>query len=204
MSEDIPEELRRALEARPEALAVFSKLPPSHRRQHIGFVAEAKRPETRQRRAARTLEMLLQPQSVVSGYSGTPLPQKLGLKAGMLVHFLDAPPGYEQAVAIDGLQLSTEVSTEVSTEARPGLDFAQIFVTQHQQLLERLAATKDAIVKNGMIWVSWPKRTSGLDTNLTENIIRAEALALGLVDVKVASIDSTWSGLKLVYRVRDR
>jgi hypothetical protein len=130
-----------------------------------------------------------------AGYSGTPLPQKLGLKPGQRVWLVKAPDGFEKNVPRD--------ATLLDRLARP-IDFAAIFVTSVSDLTKRLPKLIAALAPTGMIWVCWPKKASKVPTDLTEDVIRDIALAAGVVDVKVCAISDVWSGLKLVIRVKDR
>lgn len=129
-----------------------------------------------------------------SGYSGTPLAQKLGLKPGMRAWYLGMPDSVRAEVERDALPVENLDSPE------PPVDFAHVFVTSCAALDCELRMLLPLIARDGTIWVSWPKRTSKVDTNITEDVIRAVALPLGLVDVKVCAVDDTWSGLKLVIR----
>lgn len=128
------------------------------------------------------------------GYSGTPLAKKLGFKPGMSVTFLHAPPQLPHLLGDipEGVAI-----TKGLTSRR---DLVLIFVQQAGDLSKALPALMSAIAPDGMIWVAWPKRTSKLPTDLTEDAIRAVVLPSGLVDVKVCAIDEAWSGLKLVIR----
>jgi hypothetical protein len=130
------------------------------------------------------------------GYSATPLVKKLGIKADARLTFLDAP--VEFASLVGELPLGAKMS------ARGILDFAIVFVTTRTKLEKRFEALIERLTPAGMIWVSWPKKTSGVATELTENVVRDIGLRAGLVDVKVCAIDDTWSGLKFVRRLRDR
>lgn len=134
---------------------------------------------------------------MTSGYSTTPLIKKLGLKAGQNVAIVGAPEGYLGLLGPlpEGLSL-------VAAEDIP-LDFAHIFVTSRTDLDRQLRELLNRIAANGMIWVSWPKRSSKVPTDVTEDVVREVALPMGLVDVKVAAIDEVWSGLKLVIRVKN-
>jgi hypothetical protein len=129
-----------------------------------------------------------------AGYSGTPLPKKLGFKPGMRVHFHAAPP------ELPGLlgELPDGV-TELKRPAAP-LDLVLLFVTERKELAKRLATLQDRLDPAGMLWVCWPKRASGVPTDITEDVVREVALPRGLVDTKVAAVDATWSGLRLVIR----
>lgn len=131
-----------------------------------------------------------------AGYSGTPLVKKLGIKPGARFSFYDAPS--------DFATLLGDVPAGAKPSTRGTLDFAIVFVTTKATLSKRFDALIDRMTPEGMIWVSWPKKSSGVPTELTENLIRDIGLAAGLVDVKVCAIDDTWSGLKFVRRLRDR
>jgi len=134
----------------------------------------------------------------VAGYSGTPLPKKLGIKEGSTVAFSGAPPEFE--VALGDLPDAVTIKRRVA----PPLDVAVAFFTRRGELERRLAALSRVIHPDGGLWIAWPKRSSGVDTDLTEDVVRELGLAGGLVDNKVCAIDETWSGLRLVYRLRDR
>jgi len=133
-----------------------------------------------------------------AGYSGTPLPKKLGIKDGQRLAFINAPPNY---AGLLGFAYPHETTAGSEPEA---YDFIHFFTRSQADLDGALPGLKRALRKNGALWVSWPKKASGVPTDLTENTIRDLALAAGLVDVKVCAVDETWSGLKLVYRVKDR
>jgi hypothetical protein len=133
-----------------------------------------------------------------TGYSGKPLAQKLGIKPGFRIFVVGAPAAYETIVGAlpDGAAIV----------ARPGktLDMVHVFATERATLGKRLAGYRKAIAPDGMIWVSWPKKASGVPTDLSDVVIRDAALPLGLVDVKVCAVDATWSGLKFVVRKSER
>jgi hypothetical protein len=135
----------------------------------------------------------------MAGYSGTPLVRKLGVKAGFRMYVEGAPPHYADLVA----PLPEGVRVETGEDARD-LDFVHVFVERAAGLAARLAALRTRIVPAGMVWVSWPKRASGVATDVTEDVVRAAALEVGLVDVKVCAVDDVWSGLKLMVRRSDR
>ena len=129
----------------------------------------------------------------MSGYSGKSLRDKLGIKSGYSAVFLFAPPSYiEELGEIDDI--------EIHPVLRGGHDFVHIFFKEKSALIQMLPQLFKAIKPNGSIWISWPKKTSRVKTDITENTIREVCLPLGLVDVKVAAIDDVWSGLKLVVR----
>ena len=131
---------------------------------------------------------------MTAGYSGTPLAKKLSLKDGMRVWFLDMPQSVRSEIEGADLTLSED---EVPT---PGLHAAHIFVTDRDTMEQHLATLREMIDPAGQVWVSWPKKASKVDTDITEDTIREVALPMGLVDIKVCAVDAVWSGLKLVIR----
>ncbi|MDX8495722.1 DUF3052 domain-containing protein [Mesorhizobium sp. VK22B] len=138
-----------------------------------------------------------------AGYSGTPLPAKLGLKDGMVAAFIALPPelaDLTEAVAFAGVERLTEWS---SISANQKYDAVHAFTRQRAEIEDGLAGIETAIKRDGMVWVSWPKKASKVPTDVTEDVIRTQALKLDLVDVKVAAVNEIWSGLKLVIR-KDR
>jgi hypothetical protein len=130
----------------------------------------------------------------VSGYSGTPLAQKLGIKAGCRLCVQSGPPNYPQLLA----PLPGPVHAVMRVSATT--DIIHVFATKRTQLARVLKSTLSKMRPDAVLWVSWPKKASGVATDITEDTIRALALPLGLVDVKVCAVDDTWSGLKLVVR----
>jgi hypothetical protein len=135
----------------------------------------------------------------MAGYSGTPLPKKLGIKNGHIVAFIAAPDAFAEALG------PLPESVQVSTSAR-GDDFDVIvfFVTRRRELARRFEALSKHIHMAGGLWIAWPKRASGVATDITEDGVREIALDIGLVDNKVCAIDETWSGLRCVHRLEDR
>jgi hypothetical protein len=131
---------------------------------------------------------------VSAGYSGTPLPRKLGLKSGMRVHWAGAPPEFPELLG----ELPDDV--RVLARAAAPLDLVVLFVTSRRELERRLPALHERLARDGMLWVAWPKKASGVQTDMTEDVVRDVALPRGLVDTKVAAVDATWSGLRLVIR----
>ncbi len=132
-----------------------------------------------------------------SGYSGTPLVQKLGVKAGHRVLVDGAPSGFALAPLPAGVDIHRRLG--------PGpYDLVITFCADRARLDRRFDALADHLTKAGALWIAWPKQASGVSTDLSGNVVREVALAAGLVDVKVCAIDATWSGLKIVRRVRDR
>jgi hypothetical protein len=128
----------------------------------------------------------------VSGYSGTPLPRKLGVQAGTRVAWLSAPRHFDDLVG------DLPGGVTVLRALRPPVDLLVQFTTIRAELARRLPKLRDAIFPDGAAWVAWPKRSSGVATDVTEDVVRDLALPIGLVDIKVCAIDETWSGLKLV------
>jgi hypothetical protein len=131
---------------------------------------------------------------VPAGYSGTPLPRKLGLRDGHRVALLDAPD------AVVDLIEPRPAALRIRRDLRGRVDIVLHFVTERRALERRIGATSRAVFPDGGLWVAWPKRSSGVATDVTEDVVREVALPLGLVDNKVCAIDTTWSGLRLVWR----
>lgn len=134
----------------------------------------------------------------MAGYSGTPLVKKLGIKPGQRIALLSGPPRYLQNLG----PLPAKVSC--GEELSEKLDFIQLFVTSQAELKACFGKAKRCLAVDGSLWISWPKKASGVATDLNENAVREVGLALGLVDVKVCAVDDTWSGLKFVFRLKDR
>jgi hypothetical protein len=134
----------------------------------------------------------------VSGYSGTPLARKLGLKDGMRVWW-DGVPDSVAGEIYEGLEQQGS-SIELLDTPEPPIDAAQVFVTGRGELEAKLQQLMPLLGPGGFIWVSWPKKASKVPTDITEDVIRDVCLPMGLVDVKVCAVDSTWSGLKLMRR----
>ena len=134
----------------------------------------------------------------MAGYSGTPLAKKLGIKEGFRVRVKNAPANYLELIA----PLANNV--DVSPSARTNVDLWHLFTRSAKELKTQLPTAMAQIQQNGMIWVSWPKKSSGESTDVTGDVIRSVAFPLGLVDVKVCAVDTTWSGLKLVIRKENR
>jgi hypothetical protein len=130
------------------------------------------------------------------GYSGTPLVEKLGIKPGARLKFVSEPKGF------DALLGELPEGTRFATSG--ALDFAILFAKARSDLVKGFSRLRDRLEPNGMLWVGWPKKTSGVETDLTEGLVRTFGLESGLVDVKVCAIDDTWSGLKFVRRLKDR
>jgi hypothetical protein len=134
------------------------------------------------------------------GYSGTPLAQKLGLKDGHRALFIDLPVSLVDLTTSRQFLESTRITVDQLGDATPGYDFIHLFATA-RSVLEALAQPlMNLIARDGMIWVSWPKKAAKVATDITEDVIRDVVLPIGLVDVKVCAVDEIWSGLKLVIR----
>lgn len=131
-----------------------------------------------------------------SGYSGTPLAKKLGIKEGFRIALYHQPEYY--------FNLFTDFPNDVKIINKSKVDFIHYFVKEEKQLLKDISKLKNQIEQNGMIWISWPKKSSKVETDITEDAIRNIALKNGLVDIKVCAVDEIWSGLKLVIPVKER
>jgi len=128
---------------------------------------------------------------MAAGYSGTPLPKKLGITEGSTLALIEAPPG-----VVDGLPSGVTVKHQ----ARGSADVVVAFFTQRAAFERRVGALAKMIFPSGGLWIAWPKRASGVETTMDEHVVRAAALPLGLVDNKICAIDETWSGLRVVWR----
>jgi len=132
------------------------------------------------------------------GYSGTPLTQKLGIKPGDAIAFINPPKNYAKTLG------TLPEGVKVSSRLGSNLNVVQMFVTSRADLERYLPAARKSIRQDGMIWISWPKQAAKMITDLNENVVRGIGLEAGLVDIKVCAVDETWSGLKFVIRVKDR
>ena len=132
------------------------------------------------------------------GYSGTPLPKKLGIKNGFQVCLINAPPEVQSELksALAGCNLARAGSVP--------LDFAMLFTKSKSELTKEFTRIAKMLAPAGMLWVSWPKKSSGVAADLDENVVRDIGLGAGLVDVKVCAVTDVWSGLKFVRRLKDR
>ena len=136
----------------------------------------------------------------MAGYSGTPLPQKLGIKEAHRVALLGAPAGFDEVLGT----LPTGAVVQRSLAGKTALDVIVAFVTKKADLVAKIAAVRPRMAPAAGLWIAWPKQASGLKTEVTENTVREVALPTGLVDNKVCAIDATWSGLRLVIRKINR
>jgi len=134
----------------------------------------------------------------MAGYSGRSLTQKLGIKAGQKVATIGEPPSYRKLLA----PLPDAVSFTMKIE--PGAMFIHLFVSDRKTLEKELKRLRKLVADTATLWVSWPKKSSGVATEVTEDVIRELCLPLGFVDVKVCAVDETWSGLKLMIRRENR
>lgn len=135
-----------------------------------------------------------------AGYSGTPLAQKLGLRDGQRALFIDLPASLAELATARNFIESRRVSADQLGDAQVGYDVIHLFTTVRGVLEAMAQRLMDLMARDGMIWVSWPKKAAKVATDISEDVIRAVVLPLGLVDVKVCAVDTTWSGLKLVIR----
>jgi hypothetical protein len=136
----------------------------------------------------------------MAGYSQTTLPKKLGIKDDHLVLLLEAPDGFETTLG----ELPADVTMVDDIVAAAEYDIILFFTRSRAELQRRFPALKRYLKPAGGLWICWPKKASGVATDLTEDVIREIALKGGLVDVKVCAVDEVWSGLRLVFRLRDR
>ncbi len=134
----------------------------------------------------------------MSGYSGTPLAKKLGIKVGFHINLINAPDYY--------LSLFTDLPPYLFFGDQTGvkIDFIHFFTKSKNEYIDLLPSLKDNIKPYGIIWISWPKKASKVPTDITEDIVRNYAIEIGLVDIKVCAVDEIWSGLKLVIPVKNR
>ncbi|MCZ6696853.1 MAG: DUF3052 domain-containing protein [Acidobacteria bacterium] len=133
-----------------------------------------------------------------AGYSGTPLLKKLGIKPGFRIRFIDAPAGFAATLG----RLPAGVVVTGGTAGR--LDCAVVFADREAGLRTRLTAVARRLVSDGMLWAAWPKKSSGVPTDLRFDVVQSLGIGIGLVDTKICAIDDVWSGLRFVIRVKDR
>ncbi|WP_299682611.1 DUF3052 domain-containing protein [uncultured Dokdonia sp.] len=136
---------------------------------------------------------------MTSGYSGTPLAKKLGIKEGYTILLFNAPQHYFDLFT--DLPKKLQIAKKIISK---NIDFNHLFCTTLEELQNNAITYKKALKKNGLLWVSWPKGASSIPTDLKREPIRDYLLSIGLLDVKVAAIDKDWSALKFVYRLKDR
>jgi len=132
------------------------------------------------------------------GYSGTPLPKKLGIKDGLRAYCVAMPADVRAELK------APLAGCEISRDGKGPIDFAILFTKSRAELGREFKRIAKELAPAGMLWVSWPKKSSGVATDLDENVVRENGLGAGLVDVKVCAVTDVWSGLKFVRRVKDR
>jgi hypothetical protein len=135
--------------------------------------------------------------TLTAGYSGTPLVKKLGIKSGFSVVFVNAPIDF-----VNTLDLPPDVVIHKTPKSQ--LDFVLLFVKSETQLTQKFSHLAAKLKPTGMLWVAWPKKSSGVATDLSFTNVQAIGLAAGLVDTKICAVDDVWSGLKFVFRLKDR
>lgn len=134
----------------------------------------------------------------MAGYSATPLAKKLGIKEGSRIAYVNEPEDFQSTLG----ELPDKV--ELVRRLTNSLDVIVFFVVTERELARDFARFAKKLVANGMIWIAWPKKSSGVTTDLTFQNVQKIGLDAGLVDVKICAVDDTWSGLKFVYRLKDR
>lgn len=132
------------------------------------------------------------------GYSDTPLPKKLGIKGGARVRLLNLPQDVRTELNASLAQC------DILADGESQADFMMLFTDSKRELSAKFTKTAQQLAPAGMLWISWPKKSSGVTTDLTEDVVRMVGLAAGLVDVKVCAVTEVWSGLKFVRRLKDR
>jgi hypothetical protein len=142
----------------------------------------------------------------MTGYSGTPLAKKLGIKQGHALLAVDAPENYADLLSPlpDDVMIVRADARKPESSGTGELDMVHFFANSRDDLFRGLAKYKHMIRQDGVIWVSWYKKAAGLPTEITEDTVREAALPIGLVDIKVCAVDERWSGLKLVIRKENR
>ncbi len=136
----------------------------------------------------------------MAGYSGTPLPRKLGIKDGHRVWVVQQPTGFRETLGT----LPSEASVATTAAGSDPVDVILLFVREARDLVARLPGCRARLADDGGLWICWPKKASGVRTDVTDSVVRAAGLATGLVDNKVCAVDDTWSGLRFVVRLADR
>jgi hypothetical protein len=134
----------------------------------------------------------------VAGYSSTPLAKKLGIKEGSRIGLVNAPKGFQSELG------DLPENVEFVARLTNSLDIILFFVLTQRDLARDFSKLAKKLVSNGMIWIAWPKKSSGVTTDLSFESVQRIGLDAGLVDVKICAVDDTWSGLKFVYRLKDR
>lgn len=135
----------------------------------------------------------------MAGYSNTPLIKKLGIKEGFRVGFVNAPLDFDKELG----KLPSDVQVSVGELTKP-LDLILVFIDSELKLQKTFSLLAEKLTANGMLWIAWPKKSSKVTTDLTFNNVQRIGLDAGLVDVKICAVNEIWSGLKFVYRLKDR
>jgi hypothetical protein len=133
----------------------------------------------------------------MAGYSATPLVKKLGIKSGFNAALVNAPSGFAS-------ELDLPSGVAINSRSKSPLDFVLLFVRSEKDLKRSFPKCATRLQPDGMLWVAWPKKSSGVSTDLAFANVQSIGLAAGLVDVKICAVNDTWSGLKFVYRLKDR
>ncbi len=136
-----------------------------------------------------------------AGYSGTPLVRKLGLKGGMRVRLYNPPEHYWELLGGGAASLDVE---QVAEDSDQKADFCHLFATDPETLREGFASARSSMTQDGMVWASWPKKSSGVNSEIGRSEVMAAGKRIGLVDIKVCAVDEVWSGLKFVIPIEDR
>jgi hypothetical protein len=134
----------------------------------------------------------------MAGYSGTPLPKKLGIKASQRIAFINPPPNFADELG------ELPGGAKIVKKPVAPLDLIICFVKSEKELVANFEKLAAQLSSTGMLWIAWPKKASGVATDLTENVVQRIGLEAGLVDTKVCAIDEVWSGLRFVFRLKDR
>jgi len=134
----------------------------------------------------------------MAGYSGTPLIKKLGIKEGFLIGFIDSPKGFRKELG------TLPANVKVVLDSDKHFDLIMLFATSAQALVEKFSLLASKLSLEGMLWVAWPKKSSGVLTDLSFSNVQRVGLDAGMVDVKICAVNDIWSGVKFVYRVKDR
>ena len=134
----------------------------------------------------------------MAGYSGTPLAKKLGIKENFRIAIINAPQGFEKTLG------ELALGVELASQAKRPLNLILFFTKSHSELTKRFSKFANLLLADGMLWVAYPKKASGVIMDLNFNLVQTIGLEAGLVDTKICAIDEIWSGLKFVYRIKDR
>ncbi len=193
---NLPIELVAALSRNPDAKVKFEAYSPSHKSEYIKYITDAKRPDTRLKRADRVV-MMITAKKLATVYKPKTNPEVFGLQPEMYTKVINQPKDYNQIMS------NWNFKNPVNNNAKP-LDFVHLFVKSQTELHKWLPIVKRQLQPSGMIWVSWLKKASGIATDVTENEIRDFAIEIGLVDVKICAVSDIWSGLKLVIPLAKR